>query len=165
MIRRPPRSTLFPYTTLFRSLSISPGDKTSHPSGTAMVTISGVFRFFHYIEGLGDTPSEETPQPDKPRTTTTTTATHRLRSNTIHPKSDHHQPHHSHKTTTQQTNPTKSQQFISELNAGEHLKLGGTSTQVTVSRAAINSGEITEASGAERNSKFHRPSSRNTRHH
>src|SRR5260370_38736846 len=24
MIRRPPRSTLFPYTTLFRSLSISP---------------------------------------------------------------------------------------------------------------------------------------------
>src|SRR5262245_63722292 len=25
MIRRPPRSTLFPYTTLFRSLVISPG--------------------------------------------------------------------------------------------------------------------------------------------
>src|SRR5258708_17634466 len=28
MIRRPPRSTLFPYTTLFRSLS-----RDSHPSG------------------------------------------------------------------------------------------------------------------------------------
>src|SRR5438034_5754690 len=28
MIRRPPRSTLFPYTTLFRSLA---GDRSSHP--------------------------------------------------------------------------------------------------------------------------------------
>src|SRR5260221_8168430 len=28
MIRRPPRSTLFPYTTLFRSLSTSTGPKT-----------------------------------------------------------------------------------------------------------------------------------------
>src|SRR5437763_10850044 len=26
MLRRPPRSTLFPYTTLFRSLAIPPGD-------------------------------------------------------------------------------------------------------------------------------------------
>src|SRR2546430_10586155 len=26
MIRRPPRSTLFPYTTLFRSLTVRPGD-------------------------------------------------------------------------------------------------------------------------------------------
>src|SRR2546422_2243808 len=26
MIRRPPRSTLFPYTTLFRSLPVDPGD-------------------------------------------------------------------------------------------------------------------------------------------
>src|SRR4051812_49879190 len=29
MIRRPPRSTLFPYTTLFRSLDESPEPKTS----------------------------------------------------------------------------------------------------------------------------------------
>ena len=130
-----------------------------------MVTISGVLRSSHDTEGLGDTPSEETPQPDKPRTTTTAAAKHRLKSNTAHPKPDHHQPHHSHKTTTQQTNPTKSQQFISELNAGEHLKLGGASTQVTVSRAAISSGAITEASGAERNSKSHKPSSsRHTSH-
>src|SRR6516162_6530279 len=28
MIRRPPRSTLFPYTTLFRSASAPPGDRT-----------------------------------------------------------------------------------------------------------------------------------------
>src|SRR2546430_17389492 len=28
MIRRPPRSTLFPYTTLFRSLIIAPGRET-----------------------------------------------------------------------------------------------------------------------------------------
>src|SRR3712207_8272181 len=27
MIRRPPRSTLFPYTTLFRSFAISPSDR------------------------------------------------------------------------------------------------------------------------------------------
>src|SRR3989449_2363676 len=32
MIRRPPRSTLFPYTTLFRSLPIGVGD---HPCGIA----------------------------------------------------------------------------------------------------------------------------------
>src|SRR2546425_12160267 len=29
MIRRPPRSTLFPYTTLFRSLSVLPPDRTA----------------------------------------------------------------------------------------------------------------------------------------
>src|SRR5256885_9763567 len=28
MIRRPPRSTLFPYTTLFRSLTVSPSSTT-----------------------------------------------------------------------------------------------------------------------------------------
>src|SRR2546429_6995230 len=37
MIRRPPRSTLFPYTTLFRSTSIgkAPGDR-SNESGAAV---------------------------------------------------------------------------------------------------------------------------------
>src|SRR5258707_11275237 len=30
MIRRPPRSTLFPYTTLFRSLSAGPGPNKPH---------------------------------------------------------------------------------------------------------------------------------------
>src|SRR2546428_9504711 len=30
MIRRPPRSTLFPYTTLFRSMNISKSDAIAH---------------------------------------------------------------------------------------------------------------------------------------
>src|SRR2546427_1981233 len=33
MIRRPPRSTLFPYTTLFRSVGVSPVERTSPPAG------------------------------------------------------------------------------------------------------------------------------------
>src|SRR3989441_12879513 len=32
MIRRPPRSTLFPYTTLFRSLRAAPSDAGQHVS-------------------------------------------------------------------------------------------------------------------------------------
>src|SRR3972149_1905134 len=31
MIRRPPRSTLFPYTTLFRSLGAAPGGREPEP--------------------------------------------------------------------------------------------------------------------------------------
>src|ERR1039458_10845371 len=34
MIRRPPRSTLFPYTTLFRSTRLSLGNSVSHTSKT-----------------------------------------------------------------------------------------------------------------------------------
>src|SRR2546430_10384477 len=34
MIRRPPRSTLFPYTTLFRSLFASLGCWRGHPGGS-----------------------------------------------------------------------------------------------------------------------------------
>src|SRR3712207_7776088 len=33
MIRRPPRSTLFPYTTLFRSRGVGPGSISHHPAG------------------------------------------------------------------------------------------------------------------------------------
>src|SRR5258706_12158765 len=32
MIRRPPRSTLFPYTTLFRSWPVQVADGSAHPS-------------------------------------------------------------------------------------------------------------------------------------
>src|SRR5256885_8019539 len=32
MIRRPPRSTLFPYTTLFRSPAACPADRAARPS-------------------------------------------------------------------------------------------------------------------------------------
>src|SRR2546430_9191113 len=41
MIRRPPRSTLFPYTTLFRSISISTA-LTSGTAGTVSLAVSGV---------------------------------------------------------------------------------------------------------------------------
>src|SRR3712207_8004955 len=34
MIRRPPRSTLFPYTTLFRSLPYPRGLRARHPEGS-----------------------------------------------------------------------------------------------------------------------------------
>src|ERR1051326_7445592 len=36
MIRRPPRSTLFPYTTLFRSAPRSPGSDVPAPLGRAL---------------------------------------------------------------------------------------------------------------------------------
>src|SRR2546430_13089263 len=44
MIRRPPRSTLFPYTTLFRSLGfgISPRGPSTLPSGPSWPITSGV---------------------------------------------------------------------------------------------------------------------------
>src|SRR3712207_7033867 len=44
MIRRPPRSTLFPYTTLFRSmqLSLRPGDEAAAPKLYAFGLPTGV---------------------------------------------------------------------------------------------------------------------------
>src|SRR2546422_5342577 len=44
MIRRPPRSTLFPYTTLFRSLAEHPGDATV-PAQVATVLRKNVTNF------------------------------------------------------------------------------------------------------------------------
>src|SRR3712207_9551146 len=38
MIRRPPRSTLFPYTTLFRSLAFTFGDLATDPRFTVTLT-------------------------------------------------------------------------------------------------------------------------------
>src|SRR3989454_6983754 len=37
MIRRPPRSTLFPYTTLFRSLRVTPDDRPVDRRWTAVL--------------------------------------------------------------------------------------------------------------------------------
>ena len=50
MIRRPPRSTLFPYTTLFRSASVSArGDAASRSSPSRPAV--GQFRFRHFVPG------------------------------------------------------------------------------------------------------------------
>src|SRR5258708_22445662 len=42
MIRRPPRSTLFPYTTLFRSNSPVPIPKTAKPASQAQFPSTGL---------------------------------------------------------------------------------------------------------------------------
>src|SRR5256885_9997492 len=55
MIRRPPRSTLFPYTTLFRSLAESPADFVADENH-----IRGVARL---AAGFDVAAREERPQP------------------------------------------------------------------------------------------------------
>src|SRR5436189_4870346 len=40
MIRRPPRSTLFPYTTLFRSRDANGGYRFLHPPGNIFIRVS-----------------------------------------------------------------------------------------------------------------------------
>src|ERR1035438_2777823 len=58
MIRRPPRSTLFPYTTLFRSVVFfGAGGVSPHGMGLAQVDQTGYGQVFHLvglrrIEGL-----------------------------------------------------------------------------------------------------------------
>src|SRR2546430_4306003 len=42
MIRRPPRSTLFPYTTLFRSRRAAGGLRRRRPDGRGMITFERV---------------------------------------------------------------------------------------------------------------------------
>src|SRR5256886_12344055 len=51
MIRRPPRSTLFPYTTLFRSAQVDPG-----PQDPVRLHFDGV-HFGHESRGVGTQPS------------------------------------------------------------------------------------------------------------
>src|SRR3712207_8181232 len=50
MIRRPPRSTLFPYTTLFRSL---PGTEGGNPYGSLIQGIDGSFYGQTSVSGGG----------------------------------------------------------------------------------------------------------------
>src|SRR3712207_9107406 len=53
MIRRPPRSTLFPYTTLFRScltFTLTTGDEEWRPS--AVATIEGIRRVKEELPGV-----------------------------------------------------------------------------------------------------------------
>src|SRR2546430_5844358 len=51
MIRRPPRSTLFPYTTLFRSLAVVGRSRLTGTSDSARV----YFDVRHEVEALEDT--------------------------------------------------------------------------------------------------------------
>src|SRR3712207_9277789 len=59
MIRRPPRSTLFPYTTLFRSAKVPEVDVVSHASversagnGAALLEMHGIVKTFPGVRAL-----------------------------------------------------------------------------------------------------------------
>src|SRR2546425_4501668 len=53
MIRRPPRSTLFPYTTLFRSLSSRVGIPHSVSALLEALSISIGFGHSHFVRNIG----------------------------------------------------------------------------------------------------------------
>src|SRR5687768_18291381 len=62
MIRRPPRSTLFPYTTLFRSVYVAPGNAgTAREDGIVNVPITAIDELVAYARdnGIHTTRSEE----------------------------------------------------------------------------------------------------------
>src|SRR2546430_8533395 len=48
MIRRPPRSTLFPYTTLFRSLAVTLGDRDCEYF--CVICLDGHHRLLRFVE-------------------------------------------------------------------------------------------------------------------
>src|SRR2546421_8970952 len=52
MIRRPPRSTLFPYTTLFRSLPVAPRKRLFAACDRAIAAATDALKIRHAI-GLG----------------------------------------------------------------------------------------------------------------
>src|SRR2546426_4774256 len=62
MIRRPPRSTLFPYTTLFRSCDSPPSRSTRSPSRSATPSTSSARR-----EPDRRRPASDLRQRDRPR--------------------------------------------------------------------------------------------------
>src|SRR2546426_9001123 len=52
MIRRPPRSTLFPVTTLFRSVSMSPSSVAADGSSTTTITVTAKDANNNVISGI-----------------------------------------------------------------------------------------------------------------
>src|SRR2546422_8437640 len=56
MIRRPPRSTLFPYTTLFRSVGTMAWSQNSAMREVAAAVIAGMPRCCHKQQKWGQTP-------------------------------------------------------------------------------------------------------------
>src|SRR2546427_3457968 len=61
MIRRPPRSTLFPYTTLFRSLAAEPGDRIAEVQVDTVTSRAHTPAFVAHLLGAprGDVPRGE----------------------------------------------------------------------------------------------------------
>src|SRR5438552_6685914 len=53
MIRRPPRSTLFPYTTLFRSRRLEPAELPGAPKQVGRDRAEGGVRVDHLPRGVG----------------------------------------------------------------------------------------------------------------
>src|SRR5258708_31663665 len=74
MIRRPPRSTLFPYTTLFRSLSVAPterrrvvtieGQLAERDAAELLITLEG--RTLHTVCLFGERWEEHTSELQSP---------------------------------------------------------------------------------------------------
>src|SRR3989442_3132662 len=52
MIRRPPRSTLFPYTTLFRSIPVQSAEITMMPKSTVKVDGKDAKKLLELIDAL-----------------------------------------------------------------------------------------------------------------
>src|SRR2546426_6882426 len=59
MIRRPPRSTLFPYTTLFRSRKVLEDDHAVHPGPADLATLEDHAAGGRALEARDDVRSEE----------------------------------------------------------------------------------------------------------
>src|SRR3712207_8661907 len=66
MIRRPPRSTLFPYTTLFRSVLNGAGIPTFEFPDAAARAFTNMWRYTYNLRGIYETP-EHTDETDADR--------------------------------------------------------------------------------------------------
>src|SRR3712207_8086905 len=58
MIRHPPRSTLFPYTTLFRSLAVRGGPLALHAGDQPVQVVQGLVQRVEALDGRAPTGSQ-----------------------------------------------------------------------------------------------------------